>query len=105
MSYAKSIMGYLGRWMQHRFLEGEQLDLFALPAPTPSSVTQTVAAVSEGCCPHSTLWGFTDVWRVRLADVAVRFVFPLSIREHVWVLMTPCFSNLDDCGLHDKLKW
>jgi ribonucleoside-diphosphate reductase alpha chain len=44
MGYAKSIMDYLGRWMQHRFLEGEQLDLFALPAPAPSSVTQSVVS-------------------------------------------------------------
>src|SRR5882757_8068776 len=43
MGYAKSIMDYLGRWMQHRFIEREQLDLFALPASAPSSVTQSVA--------------------------------------------------------------
>jgi hypothetical protein len=48
MGYAKSIMDYLGRWMQHRFLEGEQLDLFALPAPPPSSVTQSVASTASG---------------------------------------------------------
>ena len=29
MGYAKSIMDYLGRWMQNRFLAGKQLEIFA----------------------------------------------------------------------------
>ena len=33
MGYAKSIMDYIGRWMQYRFLEGEQLALFTPTAP------------------------------------------------------------------------
>ena len=31
MGYAKSIMDYIGRWLQFRFLEGEQLPLFPPP--------------------------------------------------------------------------
>ncbi len=50
IGYAKSIMDYLFRWMQLRFLSGHQLSLFNLktlnPAVTPS--TPTAAACSTG---------------------------------------------------------
>ena len=39
IGYAKSIMDYIFRWLQLRFLSGQQLDLFAgLGAPQPPSV-------------------------------------------------------------------
>ena len=44
IGYAKSIMDYLFRWMQLRFLSGHQLDLFAglapqrPPSPSPASI-------------------------------------------------------------------
>jgi ribonucleoside-diphosphate reductase alpha chain len=47
LGYAKSIMDYLFRWMQLRFLSGQQLDLFAnlkqptLPSALPSAVIST----------------------------------------------------------------
>jgi ribonucleoside-diphosphate reductase alpha chain len=53
IGYAKSIMDYLFRWMQLRFLSGTQLDLFAslkspeapaLAAPTAGAVISTEAA-------------------------------------------------------------
>jgi len=36
IGYAKSIMDYIFRWLQLRFLSGQQLDLFAGLAPAPS---------------------------------------------------------------------
>ncbi len=36
IGYAKSIMDYIFRWLQIRFLSGQQLDLFAGLAPAPS---------------------------------------------------------------------
>jgi ribonucleoside-diphosphate reductase alpha chain len=42
MGYAKSIMDYIGRWMQYRFLEGEQLALF-----TPTSPLNGIATVGS----------------------------------------------------------
>jgi ribonucleoside-diphosphate reductase alpha chain len=50
MGYAKSIMDYIGRWLQFRFLEGEQLPLFAastLVAEMAVAGPKPVAAVSE----------------------------------------------------------
>jgi ribonucleoside-diphosphate reductase alpha chain len=41
IGYAKSIMDYLFRWMQLRFLSGTQLDLFAGLAPTETTVVVT----------------------------------------------------------------
>jgi ribonucleoside-diphosphate reductase alpha chain len=38
IGYAKSIMDYLFRWIQLRFLSGTQLDLFAHLAPPPASI-------------------------------------------------------------------
>ena len=54
IGYAKSIMDYLFRWMQLRFLSGQQLDLFAglTPAsgPTQPALTASSVILSE---PHS----------------------------------------------------
>jgi ribonucleoside-diphosphate reductase alpha chain len=54
IGYAKSIMDYLFRWMQLRFLSGQQLDLFAglTPATGPAQPALTASSVilSE---PHS----------------------------------------------------
>jgi ribonucleoside-diphosphate reductase alpha chain len=60
IGYAKSIMDYLFRWMQIRFLSGHQLDLFAGLAPqsegsipvegtvnSPGNVIQSLAASSD----------------------------------------------------------
>ncbi|HEY4357704.1 MAG TPA: vitamin B12-dependent ribonucleotide reductase [Acidobacteriaceae bacterium] len=86
IGYAKSIMDYLFRWMQLRFLSGEQLDLFAgmklsaanaqaanvatgysLPASSPSvPVTGAVSAPDNTVIAHSasheptSLNGFAD---------------------------------------------
>jgi len=46
IGYAKSIMDYLFRWMQLRFLSGTQLDLFAGLAPAEASVPVTGAVTS-----------------------------------------------------------
>jgi ribonucleoside-diphosphate reductase alpha chain len=49
MGYAKSIGDYLGRWLQHRFLEGEQLALFA---PSMSEMA-LVGPKPEAAVSHS----------------------------------------------------
>jgi ribonucleoside-diphosphate reductase alpha chain len=41
MGYAKSPMDYLGRWMQHRFLEGEQLALFTLLSKPTADIAES----------------------------------------------------------------
>jgi ribonucleoside-diphosphate reductase alpha chain len=46
IGYAKSIMDYLFRWMQLRFLSGHQLDLFASLKPTADAVTAATTAAS-----------------------------------------------------------
>jgi ribonucleoside-diphosphate reductase alpha chain len=49
LGYAKSIMDYLFRWMQLRFLSGQQLDLFAnLKQPTLPSASVTPATDASG---------------------------------------------------------
>ncbi len=53
LGYAKSIMDYIFRWMQIRFLSGQQLDLFAnlkqptLAAALPSGETSATPALSS----------------------------------------------------------
>jgi ribonucleoside-diphosphate reductase alpha chain len=50
MGYAQSIMDYIGRWLQFRFLEGEQLPLFAPRTPVAETAVagpKPVAAVSH----------------------------------------------------------
>jgi ribonucleoside-diphosphate reductase alpha chain len=51
MGYAKSPMDYLGRWMQYRFLEGEQLALFALPSK-PTADTAESNRVQKATTPN-----------------------------------------------------
>jgi ribonucleoside-diphosphate reductase alpha chain len=47
LGYAKSIMDYLFRWMQLRFLSGQQLDLFAnLKQPTLAAASVAPVATS-----------------------------------------------------------
>ncbi|RZU28995.1 ribonucleotide reductase-like protein [Edaphobacter modestus] len=41
MGYAKSPMDYIGRWLKHRFLDGEQMSLFVA---SPTAVSQAVAS-------------------------------------------------------------
>jgi ribonucleoside-diphosphate reductase alpha chain len=49
IGYAKSIMDYLFRWMQLRFLSGHQLDLFASLKPEGSVATNSVISTgAEG---------------------------------------------------------
>jgi ribonucleoside-diphosphate reductase alpha chain len=43
IGYAKSIMDYLFRWMQLRFLSGQQLDLFASMKPQPATTSPVIA--------------------------------------------------------------
>ena len=50
IGYAKSIMDYLFRWMQLRFLSGQQLDLFAGLTPASPALPSTSVILSE---PHS----------------------------------------------------
>ena len=48
IGYAKSIMDYLFRWMQLRFLSGQQLDLFAgLKQPTLAATTSNTVISTE----------------------------------------------------------
>jgi len=50
MGYAQSIMDYIGRWLQFRFLEGEQLPLFAPSTPVTEMAVagrKPVASVSH----------------------------------------------------------
>ena len=50
MGYAQSIMDYIGRWLQFRFLEGVQLPLFAPSTPVAETAVagpKPVAAVSH----------------------------------------------------------
>ena len=44
IGYAKSIMDYLFRWMQLRFLSGQQLDLFASMKPEAAALPAVTAA-------------------------------------------------------------
>jgi len=50
LGYAKSIMDYLFRWMQLRFLSGQQLDLFAnlKQSTLPAAAAPTSAVISTG---------------------------------------------------------
>ena len=43
MGYAKSVMDYLARWLQQRFLEGEQLDIFKSAALQGGGASQAAA--------------------------------------------------------------
>ncbi len=57
--YALSIMDYLFRWIEVRFLSGHQMDLFANLSPAPSHVesirvTGTVSGPKSNVLPH--LW-------------------------------------------------
>jgi ribonucleoside-diphosphate reductase alpha chain len=63
IGYAKSIMDYLFRWMQIRFLSGHQLDLFAgmRPAAAPAELAAPAlafgdAAAQEPTAPTSGPW-------------------------------------------------
>jgi len=49
MGYAKSIMDYIGRWLQFRFLEGEQLPLFT--TNTHVAGMATTGTKSEAAIP------------------------------------------------------
>jgi ribonucleoside-diphosphate reductase alpha chain len=46
IGYAKSIMDYLFRWMQLRFLSGQQLDLFSNMKPVAAAASAGVTAAS-----------------------------------------------------------
>jgi ribonucleoside-diphosphate reductase alpha chain len=51
MGYAQSIMDYIGRWLQFRFLEGEQLPLFA--PSTPVAEMAVAGPKPEAAVSHS----------------------------------------------------
>ena len=56
LGYAKSIMDYLFRWMQLRFLSGQQLDLFAnLKQPTLSATSQPSLYSTPTSTPSSVI--------------------------------------------------
>jgi ribonucleoside-diphosphate reductase alpha chain len=60
MGYAKSIMDYIGRWLQFRFLEGEQLPLFAASTPVAEIAVagpKPVAAVSKSLSGNAPFCG------------------------------------------------
>jgi ribonucleoside-diphosphate reductase alpha chain len=46
IGYAKSIMDYIFRWLQIRFLSGQQLDLFARLTPTAVPVAGVIGSVA-----------------------------------------------------------
>jgi ribonucleoside-diphosphate reductase alpha chain len=54
IGFAKSIMDYIFRWIQIRFLSGHQLDLFANmnPAASEPAATDAVVAASDAAVPH-----------------------------------------------------
>jgi ribonucleoside-diphosphate reductase alpha chain len=52
IGYAKSIMDYLFRWMQLRFLSGTQLDLFAGLKPADAMAPQNAVILSEAKDPR-----------------------------------------------------
>ena len=53
IGYAKSIMDYIFRWLQLRFLSGQQLDLFAgLGAPQPPSVP-VLGTIGDAAAPSA----------------------------------------------------
>jgi ribonucleoside-diphosphate reductase alpha chain len=47
VGYAKSVMDYIARWLQLRFLEGEQLDIFTSAALRSAAVAQEMVSVSS----------------------------------------------------------
>jgi ribonucleoside-diphosphate reductase alpha chain len=56
IGYAKSIMDYLFRWMQLRFLSGQQLDLFAgLKQPTVNGLAAGATAQPESTTTNSVI--------------------------------------------------
>jgi ribonucleoside-diphosphate reductase alpha chain len=60
MGYAKSIMDYIGRWLQFRFLEGEQLPLFAASTPVAEIAVagpKPVVAVSKSLSGNAPFCG------------------------------------------------
>lgn len=54
IGYAKSIMDYIFRWIQMRFLSGQQLDLFAGLTP-PASATPSVPVEGHVSAPGNTV--------------------------------------------------
>jgi ribonucleoside-diphosphate reductase alpha chain len=47
LGYAKSVMDYIARWLQLRFLEGEQLDIFTSAALRSAAVAQEAVSVAS----------------------------------------------------------
>ena len=54
IGYAKSLMDYIFRWLQLRFLSGQQLSLFAGLAPGAVSGTENRVRLMRRCFPSST---------------------------------------------------
>ncbi len=62
LGYAKSIMDYLFRWMQLRFLSGQQLDLFAgLKQPTLSAALSSHSGSLPLSAPNSSSYAASDL--------------------------------------------
>ncbi|MBB6145837.1 ribonucleoside-diphosphate reductase alpha chain [Silvibacterium bohemicum] len=62
IGYAKSIMDYIFRWLQLRFLSGQQLSLFAGLAPATAASTQAVVLsdpADEGKNPYAAPGAYT----------------------------------------------
>jgi ribonucleoside-diphosphate reductase alpha chain len=55
LGYAKSIMDYIFRWMQLRFLSGQQLDLFA-SLKQPTFAAPALAGTAYNAAPHGTAY-------------------------------------------------
>jgi ribonucleoside-diphosphate reductase alpha chain len=82
IGYAKSLMDYIFRWLQLRFLSGTQLPLFAglltqaqeLPAPPPTLVPETEMDLEQGSGPGTASGapGFSGAALTRLVEDIAR---------------------------------
>ena len=90
IGYAKSIVDYIFRWLELKFITGEQGELFR-PVPDPVQL----AVNSQGEDPVSALgdmiqMGDAPVLRcLRFTDGAQRNLLPLrNVREYEWLFLT-----------------
>jgi ribonucleoside-diphosphate reductase alpha chain len=110
IGYAKSIMDYLFRWMQLRFLSGQQLDLFAgLKQPTvnglaagaalpESGIVSSVTASASATYPNSVI----STEGGALAAAAER---PAAPAQHSIATTEPTSLSSDPYGTHpDQLN-
>ncbi len=86
IGYAKSIMDYLFRWMQIRFLSGHQLDLFAAmtpeparPSPSPEPSLPAIASFRRSPSPSTS----SHITRLGRAAPPRSRAMPLPLNPHL----------------------